>query len=685
MRKQMVSLLVLLLSLFTLEGSAQGPQMFDNLVRWQTEQTNDASGIVTLTYTAEVAGGWHIYGVDLPEGGPTSTAADFADSKGVKVLTGLMPERDPQSRYDENFGMELTTYEGRITFTQKIQILDPEHFELKGDLTWQACNETTCTPPDRYSFAYGPSDMATAITSVPAAEIEPIAETAEEAEAAEERADSIADEAAPAPSSSALSDEGIYASVESELRAYGDKNFTSPDTSLWMIFILGFLGGLVALFTPCVWPIIPMTVSFFMHRTKDRKGAFRDAVIYGLSIVVIYVALGLLVTGIFGASALNELSTNAIFNIFLFLLLVVFSISFFGAFEITLPSSWTNKISNNASTSSGLLSIFFMAFTLVLVSFSCTGPIIGTLLVQAAAEGNILGPTLGMLGFALALALPFTLFAIFPNWLQSLPKSGGWLNSVKVVLAFIELALSLKFLSVADLAYGWHILDRETFVSLWIAISILLGLYLLGIIRFPADDKKESVSWFSTLLATIVFAFAIYMVPGLWGAPLKAISAFAPPLTTQDFNLYDSEVHAQYDDYEAGMDYARREGKPVIIDFSGYGCVNCRKMEASVWTDPTVKDILDNDFVLITLIVDDKTRLPEPIEVTETNGDHRTLKTVGEKWSFFQRTKFGSNAQPFYVMLDNEGHALGPSYGFDEDVNKYLSWLRDGLKTYRSR
>lgn len=675
MRKHLVTLFALLLA--TICSTQAGAQMFENIVRWETAQTNDADGVVTLTYTATIQSGWHIYGVDLPEDGPTVTTADLSESKGIKALTGLTPDRKPATTYDPNFAMDLTTFDGKVTFTQKVQILDPTNFVIKGDLIWQACDDKTCTPPDRYSFSYGPKDLKTAVTSVPAADVE-------------ESSPVVADEPAPEPvalteGAADMDDAALYESVESELRAYGDKNFTSPDTSLWKIFILGFLGGLVALFTPCVWPIIPMTVSFFMHRSQSKKSALRDAIIYGLSIVVIYVALGLLVTGIFGASALNELSTNAIFNIFLFLLLVVFSISFFGAFEITLPSSWTNKISTSASTSSGLLSIFFMAFTLVLVSFSCTGPIIGTLLVQAAAEGNILGPTLGMLGFALALALPFTLFAIFPNWLQSMPKSGGWLNSVKVVLAFIELALSLKFLSVADLAYGWHILDRETFVALWIAISFLLGLYLLGIIRFPADDKKESVSWFGTLLATIVFAFGIYMVPGLWGAPLKAISAFAPPLTTQDFNLYDSEVHAKFDDYEAGMAYAKREGKPVIIDFSGYGCVNCRKMEASVWTDPTVKDILDNDFVLITLIVDDKSRLAQPLEVTETNGDRRTLKTVGERWSYFQRTKFGSNAQPFYVMLDNTGHPLAASYGFDEDVDKYITWLRGGLKAYKDR
>jgi thiol:disulfide interchange protein DsbD len=459
---------------------------------------------------------------------------------------------------------------------------------------------------------------------------------------------------------------------------------SAADTSWLFIFLAGFFGGFIALLTPCVWPMIPMTVSFFLKRTKDRKKAIRDALTYGVSIIVIYLAMGLLITGIFGASALNDLSTNAIFNILFFLLLVVFAISFFGAFEIVLPASWTSKMDSKADSTTGILSIFFMSFTLVLVSFSCTGPIIGTLLVQAASMGKAIGPAIGMFGFALALSIPFSLFAIFPNMLQNMPKSGGWLNSVKVVLGFLELALALKFLSVADLAYGWRILDREVFLVLWIVIFALLGFYLLGKIRFSHDSELKFVSVPRLFMAIISLAFAVYMIPGLWGAPLKSISAFAPPLSTQDFNLYKNEVHAHYDDYEAGMAHAKLVNKPVMIDFSGYGCVNCRKMEAAVWTDPKVKQIIENDYVLITLMVDDKTKLPEVIEIEEY-GKKRKLKTVGDKWSYLQRSKFGANAQPFYVLLDTDGKPLAPSYAYDEDINKYIQFLQTGLSNFKKK
>ena len=452
-----------------------------------------------------------------------------------------------------------------------------------------------------------------------------------------------------------------------------------------MLFFAGFVGGLVALVTPCVWPMIPMTVSFFLKRSKDRKKGIRDAAIYGLAIIVIYLALGLSVSALFGADALNNLATNAYFNIFFFLLLVVFAASFFGAFEIVLPASWTTKMDQKADSATGLVSIFFMAFTLALVSFSCTGPIIGTLLVQAATSSSgFLAPAVGMFGFALALALPFTLFAIFPGLLQSMPKSGGWMNSVKVVLAFIELALALKFLSIADLAYGWHILDREVFLSLWIVIFILLGLYLLGKLRFPHDSPQEKTPIPALFLAIVSLSFAVYMMPGLIGAPLRAISAFAPPLKTQDLNLYKNEVHAQFDDYETGMAYARQVGKPVIIDFSGYGCVNCRKMEASVWVDAEVKKLLEEDYVLITLMVDDKKPLAEPMVVQE-DGHEVKLRTIGDKWSYLQRVKFGANAQPFYVLLDHQGKPLAPSRAYDEDVPAYISFLKGGLSEFASR
>ena len=471
--------------------------------------------------------------------------------------------------------------------------------------------------------------------------------------------------------------------------------------SIWWIFVMGLLGGLLAIFTPCVWPIIPMTVSFFIKRGGAAKGTtnaqvVRDAILYGLSIVIIYVGLGLLVTLIFGASALNALSTNAVVNIIFFLILVVFAASFFGAFEITLPSSWSTALNSKSSNTTGFLSILLMAFTLVIVSFSCTGPIIGTLLVEAAGK-SLLAPAMGMLGFAIALALPFSLFAMFPSVLKKLPKSGGWMNTFKVTLAFLELALALKFLSVADLAYGWHILDREVFVSLWIVIFSLLGCYLLGLISFPHDDedhRKTSVS--RLFLAIISLAFAMYMVPGLWGAPLRAISAFAPPMTTQDWVMTPGgqvrgerlEVKGEgyatmtnhggqitFTDYEEGMAYAKENNMPVFLDFNGFGCVNCRKMEAAVLSKPEVAEHM-HKYVLISLIVDDKTKLAEPITVEE-NGKTVTLKTIGDKWSHMQRAHYQSNAQPYYVQLDANGNRIVEGcYAYDEDIEKFLNWLK---------
>ena len=470
--------------------------------------------------------------------------------------------------------------------------------------------------------------------------------------------------------------------------------------SIWWVFVMGLLGGLLAIFTPCVWPIIPMTVSFFIKRGGAAKGTtnasvIRDAILYGLSIVIIYVGLGLLVTLVFGASALNALSTNAVVNIIFFLILVLFAASFFGAFEITLPSSWSTALNSKSGNTTGFLSILLMAFTLVIVSFSCTGPIIGTLLVEAAGK-SLLAPTMGMLGFAIALALPFSLFAMFPSVLKKLPKSGGWMNTFKVTLAFLELALALKFLSVADLAYGWHILDREVFVSLWIVIFSLLGCYLLGLISFPHDDddhRKTSVP--RLFLAIISLAFAMYMVPGLWGAPLRAISAFAPPMTTQDWvmssgnqvkgerlevkgegyktmSVHDGQI--TFTDYEEGMAYAKENNMPVFLDFNGFGCVNCRKMEAAVLSKPEVAEHM-HKYVLISLIVDDKTKLEEPI-VLEENGKTTTLKTIGDKWSHMQRVQYQSNAQPYYVQLDADGNKIvETSYAYDEDIEKFLKWL----------
>ena len=650
-----------------------------------------------IVFTATADKGWHLYDMNLPEGGPVSTSFTFETLNGAELIGQPVPSVKPTTVYDEQFAMNLRWYPGTVSFIQKLKVTDPAKFKVEGEVEFMACNDETCLPPDQIPFSFDKKSIhvdpalaanssTTEVDKEDATAIQPdtqvVAEEASELNTPDPAAKKTPATTSPKASDSLTDSPNLWSPVIDQLKSFGDSTVSAADTSWLFIFFAGFLGGLIALLTPCVWPMIPMTVSFFLKRTKDRKKAIRDAITYGLSIIVIYLVMGLLITGIFGASALNDLSTNAIFNILFFLLLVVFAVSFFGAFELVLPASWTSKLDSKADSTTGVLSIFFMSFTLVLVSFSCTGPIIGTLLVQAASMGTAVGPAIGMFGFALALSIPFSVFAIFPNMLKSMPKSGGWLNSVKVVLGFLELALALKFLSVADLAYGWRLLDREAFIVLWIVIFSLLGVYLLGKIKFSHDSEVKYVSVPRLFMAIISFAFAIYMVPGLWGAPLKAISAFAPPLYTQDFNLYKNEVHAAFDDYESGMAYAKKVNKPVMIDFSGFGCVNCRKMEASVWTDPKVKQMLENDYVLITLMVDDKTKLPQPIEIQE-NGKTRKLKTIGDKWSYLQRSKFGSNAQPFYILLNDEGQPLGPSYAFNEDVSKYIQFLQNGLKEFK--
>lgn len=666
-------------------------------VKWKIKLEDSKTAEKEIVFTATSEKGWHLYDMNLPEGGPVSTSFTFETLKGAELIGQPVSSVKPTVVYDELFAMDLRWYPGTVSFTQKVKITDPKKFKIEGEVEFMACNDETCLPPDRVSFTFDAKNTKLTLPSdAPAIDKEEVTAIQPDTEQVVEEAETLTTPdpvvaktdniiSSPAKIANELTDDAaLWTPVIDNLKAFGDTTVTATDTSWLFIFFAGFLGGLIALLTPCVWPMIPMTVSFFLKRTKDRKKAIRDALTYGLSIIVIYLVMGLLITGIFGASALNDLSTNAIFNIIFFLLLVVFAISFFGAFEMVLPASWTTKLDSKADSTTGILSIFFMSFTLVLVSFSCTGPIIGTLLVQAASMGNAVGPAIGMFGFALALSIPFSLFAIFPNMLQSMPKSGGWLNSVKVVLGFLELALALKFLSVADLAYGWRLLDREVFIVLWIVIFVLLGFYLLGKIKFSHDSDVKYVSVPRLFMAIISFGFAVYMVPGLWGAPLKSISAFAPPLYTQDFSLYDDEVHAAFDDYESGMAYAKRVNKPVMIDFSGFGCVNCRKMEASVWTDPKVKQLLEKDYVLITLMVDDKTKLPHPIEIEE-HGKVRKLKTIGDKWSYLQRSKFGANAQPFYILLNDEGQPLGPSYAFNEDVSKYVQFLENGLKTFKEQ
>lgn len=638
-------LLTFLLSLFTIQ--LLDAQMVDP-IQWTIEQQGDE-----ITFSATVESGWHLYGTKIPEGGPYPTIFVFEQLEGATLEGEIVTSSPLIEEYSDMFELELNWYVAEALFVQKLNITDAKAFGVAGYLEYQACNDEMCLPPTVVEFHFG-KELASATTEATTTQL-----------------------GGEQPSA-----DKWWQPVTDYISEMGGDSITTS-TSLWLIFLSGFLGGLLALLTPCVWPMIPMTVSFFLKRTKDRKRSIADALVYGFSIVVIYLLLGLLITAVFGASALNSLATNALFNLIFFALLVVFAISFFGAFEIALPASWTTKMDSKADTTTGFISIFFMAFTLVLVSFSCTGPIIGTLLVQAATMGSMAGPAIGMTGFALALAIPFALFAIFPSWLKQMPKSGGWLNSVKVVLGFLELALSLKFLSVADLAYGWGILDREVFLVLWIVIFAFVGFYLLGKLKFSHDSDLPYVSVPRLFMAIVSFAFAIYMVPGLWGAPLKAVSAFAPPLTTQDFNLYEDEVHAHYDDYDAAMAYAAKVGKPVMVDFSGFGCVNCRKMEATVWTDSQVKEIIENDYVLVTLMVDDKTPLPQPIEIEEY-GKKRTLRTVGDKWSYLQRYKFGANAQPYYVLLDNEAYPLVAPSAYDENVANYIDFLQRGVKQYNA-
>ena len=636
-------------------------------IKFKTEWKQNSDTEAEIIFNATIDKGWHVYSTELGDGGPISATFNIDKIEGVEIVGKLTPSGNEINEMDPIFGMKVRYFKDKATFTQKIKITD-SNYSIKGYLEYGACNDENCLPPTSVDFNFNGTGKNVAPSS------ESNNETANGTE------NNAGLSLTPLKIGSAEKVD-YWKPVINELNNFGEH--AGEESMSWIyIFLTGLVGGLLALFTPCVWPIIPMTVSFFLKRTKDKKKGIRDAWTYGASIVIIYLTLGLAITLIFGASALNALSTNAIFNILFCLMLLVFAASFFGAFEITLPSKWSNAVDSKAEQTTGLLSIFLMAFTLSLVSFSCTGPIIGFLLVEVSTTGSIIAPAIGMLGFAIALALPFTLFALFPSWLKSMPKSGGWMNVIKVTLGFLELAFALKFLSVADLAYGWRILDRETFLALWIVIFGLLGMYLLGKIKFPHDDDDQKVSVPRFFMALVSLAFAVYMIPGLWGAPLKAVSAFAPPMQTQDFNLYKNEVHAKFTDYEAGMEYARMNNKPVMLDFTGYGCVNCRKMELAVWTDQKVSKLITEDYVLITLYVDDKTKLAEPITVNE-NGKERTLRTVGDKWSYLQRSKFGANAQPFYVLVDNEGMPLNKSYSYDEDINLYIDFLETGLKNYK--
>ena len=663
----------MLLMVLTAMAQMEDPVKFTAEIK--TGKTAEAE----IVFSGRIEAGWHIYSTNLGSSGPTEASFHVNKADGIELVGKLMPRGNEKSHFDAMFGMNVRYFEGTAQFVQKIRFTKPT-YTIDAYLEYGVCSDENCLPPGEVALKKSGKSPAVAAATEPAA-----------ADVAEAAAPVVADSTvAPADSAVApvtASTETLWWQPVTEQLEALDSEANIANHSLWYIFIVGFIGGLLALVMPCIWPIIPMTISFFLKRAKDdRRKGIKDAMTYGLSIVVIYLGLGLLITAIFGPSKLNELSTSAVFNVILFLLLLVFAFSFFGWFEIKLPDRWANAVDSKASSTTGLISIFLMAFTLVLVSFSCTAPIIGLLLVQTVTTGDWLAPTIGMLGFALALALPFTLFALFPSWLKSAPRSGSWMTTIKVVLGFVELAFSLKFLSVADLAYGWHLLDREVFLSLWIVIFGAMGLDLLGKLKFQEDavggemDKPMPVPCIMAGLCAI--AFAIYMVPGLWGAPCKAISAFAPPINTQDFNLNTKTVEAHYHSYEEGMAAAKAQGKPVLIDFTGFGCVNCRKMEAAVWTDPTVADMLNNQYVLISLYVDDKTPLAEPVEVS-LNGQQRTLRTVGDKWSYLQASKFGANAQPYYIAIDNDGRPLNHAYGFKEDVAAYIDYLQQGLNTYR--
>lgn len=659
MRKILSLLALIVLSVAVLPAQPLQP------ITWSVAVDNTSPDAATVRLDAKIEKGWHLYGLSLPPDGPNATQITFTLPEGVKTDGPLTPSHEPVEKFDPIFSLKLNWWDSDVSFTQKLRISDGHKHNASVKVMFQGCNDQTCISPQRetFDFSIGTGPMA--------------------AEPADTVKQTAATPATPVTSdASQASHDGWWEPVE--ITAADAQPQDVASSSMWLIFLWGFGGGLLALLTPCVWPMIPMTVSFFLKRSKSKKRAVADAITYGLSIIVIYLTLGIAITAICGASTLNELATNAWFNLAFFLLLVVFGISFLGGFDIKLPSRWSNSVDSKAESTSGLISIFFMAFTLALVSFSCTGPIIGTLLVEAATQSNYIGPAIGMGGFALALALPFSLFALFPSWLKEMPRSGGWLNSVKVVLGFLELALSLKFLSVADLAYGWGILDREVFICLWVVIFALLGFYLLGKLRFSHDSPMEYVSIPRFFMALTSLSFAIYLIPGLWGAPLKSVSAFVPPLYTQDFSLYSGGQFEEFDDYDEGMAFAAKNHRPVLIDFSGYGCVNCRKMEAAVFDTPQVEKVIKENFVLIKLMVDDKTKLSEPFEVQE-NGKVEKLETVGEKWSYLQRHKFQSNSQPYYIIIDNKGEALTAPTFYDENVSKFVQWLENGMKKYQEQ
>ena len=703
--RKLISFLLLSFVAYTLQAQIKDP------VKFKTELNSLSDTEAEIVFTAAIDKGWHVYSTDLGDGGPISATFNVEKKSGVELVGKLKPVGKEIATFDKLFEMKVRYFENTAKFVQKVKLTGGA-YAIEGYLEYGACDDESCLPPTEVPFKFS-GEAKAGTTAAPVAKADkPETKEAEEVTAPAASKDSAAMmELVPASATDANADiqpavasGDLWRPVISELQALGEEH-TQGDMSWIYIFVTGFLGGLLALFTPCVWPIIPMTVSFFLKRSKDKKKGIRDAWTYGASIVVIYVALGLAITLIFGASALNALSTNAVFNILFFLMLVIFAASFFGAFEIRLPSKWGNAVDSKAESTTGLLSIFLMAFTLSLVSFSCTGPIIGFLLVQVSTTGSVVAPAIGMLGFAIALALPFTLFALFPSWLKSMPKSGGWMNVIKVTLGFLELAFALKFLSVADLAYGWRLLDRETFLALWIVIFALLGFYLLGKIRFAHDDELKHVSVTRLTLAIASLSFAVYMFPGMFGAPLKALSGYLPPMHTQDFVIntqgvvaapsataqttekikYADILHWPYDlpgyfDLAQAEAAAREADKPLFVDITGISCVNCREMEARVWSDPRVQQILRDDYVLVALYTDDKTKVPENEWVTTAGG--KVLKDIGRINSYIAQTRFGGNGQPNYLILGRDGQELVPKRAYNLDVEAYIDFLKSGVEAY---
>jgi len=651
-------------------------------VTWSFSNKQVSDTEFDLILTASIDNNWHLYSQFIGVGGPVPTSFKFKPSPDYVLVGKASESPKPHKVFEKAFGMDVAFFEKKAVFTQKVK-LKAVAAKISGSLEFMVCDDSQCLPPEDIDFSFDLKGAKVAAAVVPTV-------TSASADTAK---------VAVAHASAVVKDSADSVAKAQPLAAAPT---STGKQSLWTIFILGVLGGFAAFLMPCIFPMVPMTVSYFTKKEVTKRKGVINALIYGLSIVVIYVVLGLLITVIFGADALNVLSTNGIFNFFFFLLLVAFALSFLGAFELVLPSSWVNKI-DSKSDKGGLGGLFFMAGTLALVSFSCTGPIVGTLLVQAATMGQLLGPAIGMFGFALALAIPFVLFAMFPAWMKAMPKSGGWLNSVKVVLGFLELAFSFKFLSNVDLAYHWNLFDREIFLSLWIVISALLGIYLLGKLRLPNDSEVKYVSTPRLILAVITLSFTVYMIPGLWGAPLKSISAFLPPMSTQDFVLsgnsapaathntgshkYGDIFHAPlgldaFFDYDEGLAYAKKMNKPVFIDFTGHACVNCRKMEASVWPDKEVLSRLSNDYVVIQLYVDDKTDLAAA-EQTVSKYSGKKIETIGNKWSDLQASRFNANSQPFYVLLDTKGNLLVQPQGADYDPHSFTRYLDSGLEVFK--